>query len=151
MQKIINPFLDIFYGITNICNAAENFKEDKAFLSIFFYYVLDIQSLKQKLKDHIINELNLNILNNLGKPSPLFETDDIEEICLLNYVLDKTTKVFMIKLRINHKILTADKALIYEILQCEKKNEVINIEEKKTSLKRRFEGDEVEVTNKKAH
>lgn len=152
-NKLIKNFnlLDIFYGITNICNAAENFKDDKAFISIYFYYVLDTQSLKQKLKDHIINELNPNISNHLEKPSHFFETKDIEEICLLNYVLDKTTKVFMIKLRINHKILNAEKALIYEILQSENKNETINIEEKKTPLKRRFEGDESEANNKKTH
>ncbi len=80
--------------------------------------------MKIKIKEHI-----LQVLNPID--DKCFEKEDIEEIVMLNQFINESTKrVFMIKLKLTKKVLSAKNTRIYEVFIKEN-------DEKKTSKGKR--------------
>ena len=121
--RIFN-ILGVFVGLSNVFMINPYFLEEKNLPFVYFYYLIDIKAMKIKIKDHILQVLNTN-------EDRFFEKEDIEEIVMLNQFINESTKrVFMIKLKISKKVLTAEKPMIYEVLLNE------NIEKKTSKGKR---------------
>jgi len=111
-------------GLFNVFEINGYFLEEKNLPFVYFYYLIDIKAMKIKIKEHI-----LQVLNPID--DKCFEKEDIEEIVMLNQFINESTKrVFMIKLKLTKKVLSAKNTRIYEVFIKEN-------DEKKTSKGKR--------------
>ena len=101
-------------GLGNVFEFHESFKQEKNLPCVYFYYILDVKTVKTKFKEQVIKNLNPS------KDAKIFDQEDLEDIKILNeFSGDSSKRVFMIKLKLSQKVIYSPKPLIYEVLGME--------------------------------
>lgn len=103
-------------GLGNAIDLHESFSDEKNLPYLYFYFILDVKSVKSKIKEQIVQKLNS------GKELRVFDPEDIEDVALV-YSQDGSKRIFMVRMRLSAKVLYSGRAMVYEVLGIEGKAE----------------------------